>query len=80
MEGGVGDRWEGNGDVRLVRWEYIVANVILGTEPNAPLAYTPGLELHHPIMSILGCHGGRLERERVCVCVQFGFKSPENYL
>ena len=30
-------------------------------EPNAPLAYAPGMELHLPIMSNLGKHGGRLE-------------------
>ena len=60
MEGGAGDRWEGNGDVQLVRWEYIVANVILGTEPNAPLAYAKGLELHHPIMSMIEGHIGQL--------------------
>ena len=63
MEGGVGDRWEGNGDIRLVRWEYIVANVILGTEPNAPLAYAPGFEHHHPIMSMLVETEGQLEIE-----------------
>ena len=45
-------------------WEDTVANVILRMEPNHPLAYTPGLELHHPIMSTLRDPGGRLERER----------------
>ena len=30
-------------------------------EPNAPLAYAPGTELHWPIMSTLGGHGDRLE-------------------
>ena len=34
--------------------EDTVANVIFGTEHNAPLAYAPGLELHNPIMSMLG--------------------------
>ena len=36
----------------------------IGTEPNAPLTYALGSEHHHPIMSKLGGHGGRLERER----------------
>ena len=45
-------------------WDDTVTNLILGTEPNYPLAYDPGLELHHPIMSMIGGHGGRLERER----------------
>ena len=31
-----------------------VVNITLGTEPNAPLAYDMGLELHHLIMSKLG--------------------------
>ena len=48
---------------QLIRWDYTVANVILWTEPNYPFAYDLGLELHHPIMSMLGGHGGRLERE-----------------
>ena len=34
-------------------------------EPNAPLAYAPGTELHRPIMSTIGGHGVQLERERV---------------
>ena len=43
-------------------------------EPNSPLAYDPGLELYHPIMSTLGEHIGQfyiyiciyiyIERER----------------
>ena len=45
-------------------WEDNIAHVTLGTDPNAPLAYAPGLELHHPIMSMLGEYRGRLERER----------------
>ena len=39
--------------------EDTVVTTTLGTENNAPLAYAPGLELHHPIMSILGYHGGQ---------------------
>ena len=57
--GGGGD---GDSDA-LNLWEDTVANVILGTEPNATLASSPVLELRHLIMSILGEHGGRLERE-----------------
>ena len=47
--------------------EDTVENLILGTYPNDPLASDPGLELHQPIMSMLGGNGGRLERyiERV---------------
>ena len=41
-----------------------VTKVILGKYDNTPLAYTPGLELHHPIMSKIGGHGGQLESER----------------
>ena len=36
-------------------------------DPNDPLAYAPGLEIHHPTMSMLGGHGGQLERYSVCV-------------
>ena len=39
-----------------------MANVILGTDPNAPLAYAPILELHHPIVSMLGGNGCWLEK------------------
>ena len=59
--GGGGDRKDGNIDGRLIRWEYTAANVILGMEPNDPLAYAPGLEFHHQIMSMLGGNGGWLE-------------------
>ena len=38
--------------------------ITLWTEPNDPLAYAPGLEVHHPIMSTLKAHGVQLERER----------------
>ena len=41
---------------RINRWEDNAANVILGTEPNAPLAYATGLDTHHLIMSTLGGH------------------------
>ena len=58
---GVGYGRNGDGDGQMIRWEYTVANVILGTEPNAPLAYAPGSELHNPIISILGGYGGRLD-------------------
>ena len=32
-------------------------------EPNNPLAYDPRLELHNPIMSMIGGHRGRIDRE-----------------
>ena len=57
--GGVRDGY-GDGD-ELNLCEDNVANVILRTETNTPLAYAPLLEIHHPIMSNLGGHGGRLE-------------------
>ena len=60
--GGGGDGLDRDG--RLIRWEDTVANVILGMEPNALLAYAPGLELHHLIMSMLGgTEAGQRERE-----------------
>ena len=52
-EGGGGYGWGGDG-YRIIQWEDNVSNLTLGTEPNAPLAYAPGLEHHHPIMSTLG--------------------------
>ena len=62
-EGGGGDRRDGNRD-RIICLEDNIANIILGTEPNTPIAYDPGLEHHHLIMSMLGDPRGRLERER----------------
>ena len=47
---------------RLSWWEDNVANVTLGTETNATLDYAPGLEHHHPNMSMLGEPGGLLKR------------------
>ena len=61
--GGGGDGQDSNVYGQIIRWDYTVANVILGTEPNATLAYAPGLEPHQLIMSKIGGHGGRLERE-----------------
>ena len=62
---GGGDRLDVDVDgYILCRWEDNVSHITLGTEPNAPLSYAPGLELHHLIMSTLGEHGGKLERER----------------
>ena len=58
-EGGVLYIWYGEGG-RLSRWEDNVANITLGTETNAPLAYATGLEHHHPIISMLGELGGQL--------------------
>ena len=59
--GGEGDVWDGDGK-RLSRWEDYLANLTLGTEPNAPLVYALVLEHHNQIMSMLGDPGGRLER------------------
>ena len=60
---GGGDRKYINVYRRLIRWQYTVANEILGMEPNNPLAYAPRFELHNPIMSIIGGHRGRIDRE-----------------
>ena len=56
------ERTEGGGGYRyrLSRLEDNVAHVTLGTDPNAPLAYSMGLEIHHPIMSMLRDPGVRL--------------------
>ena len=66
MDRGVGGngRYGDRDRDRLSWWEDNVANVTLGTETNDCLAYDPGLERHRPIMSTLGEHGGRLEKER----------------
>ena len=65
LGGDVQDRYgDGYGYGQLTRWEDTVIKVILGTEPNAPFAYAIGFERHHLIMSMLGGHGGRLDRER----------------
>ena len=61
--------WDGDGDGKLIRWGDTVSNAILGTDIlgtdyNALLAYTLGLELHHPIIGMLGGHRGRLDRDR----------------
>ena len=58
-----GYRQDRDGD-GLNQWEYNVANITLGTEPNAPLAYAPVLKHHHPIMNTLGDPGGRLKIEK----------------
>ena len=51
--GGGGDGWEDDED-RINWWEDTLANVILGTDNNAPLSSAPGLEIDHPIVSVLG--------------------------
>ena len=53
---GSGGGTGGDGYGRLIRWEDNVSNLILGTYPNVPLVYAPGLEIHHPIMSIIGVY------------------------
>ena len=58
--GGGGDGPDGDG---LNWWEDTVEDLILGTEHNNPLVYAPVLEHHQPIMSMIGGHGGRLERD-----------------
>ena len=35
----------------------------IGTEPNDPLSYAPGSEHQHLNMSMVGGHGGQLDRE-----------------
>ena len=53
-------------------WEDNVANIILRTDPNDPLAYALVLELNYPNMSMLGGHVGRLDRDRenIGLCYQ----------
>ena len=62
--GGGGDGQDRDNNGRLLKWEDTVANITLGKEHNAPLAYALGLEHHHMIMSTLGYHGSQLERDR----------------
>ena len=56
---------EGRGGINAAVTTYMsrVANIILGTDPNAPLSYAMVLELHHPIMSMVGGNRVRLERD-----------------
>ena len=65
--GGGGYRWGGKGDRKIISWEDTVSNLILWVEPNSPLTYGPLLELHHPVMSMLGGNGGWLEIYRDAV-------------
>ena len=69
LEGGTDGEREGdgqNGDREGInRWEDTVANVILGTEHNAPLASAPLLELRHLTMILPGGNGDWLDRTRV---------------
>ena len=60
--GGGGDGWEGD-RYGLSWWEDNLAQITLGTEPNNPFAYAPGLKFYHLIMSTLGDPGVRLERD-----------------
>ena len=60
-EGVGGYIWDGYGD-RLSQWGDNVANITLGTETNAFLAYNPVFEHHHPIISMVGDLGYQLER------------------
>ena len=53
VEGGGDGQYGNGGGYGISRWEYNIANLSLETEPNAPLAYAPGLEHHHPNMSTL---------------------------
>ena len=65
IDGGGGEDTHGTETYRqLIMWEDTVANITLGTNHNASLAYVPGLELHHQTISTLGAHGVQLERER----------------
>ena len=57
MDGGEGGAGQDGYRDGLNRWEDNAANLILGMVPNVPLAYTPGLELHHQIISTLGGYG-----------------------
>ena len=50
-----------NSDAAITTNGFMVTNLTLVTDTSAPLAYAPGLELHHPIMSEIEGHGGRLD-------------------
>ena len=56
-KGGGGYIRGGDGYVRLSKWEDTVSNITLYTEHNDPLSYSPGLELHHLTISMLGADG-----------------------
>ena len=56
-----GDRHYGDSEI-LSQWEDNIANITLGVEHNAPLAYDPGLEHHQPIIITLGDPRGQLYR------------------
>ena len=58
---GWGDGREGDGDGQLIKCEDNEANINLVTDHNASLAYAPGLELQHLIMSTIGAHRGQLD-------------------
>ena len=60
--GGGGDGQGGDGYI-LSRWKDNVAKLTLGTEPNTPLDYDPGLEHHNPIMISLRDPRGRIDIE-----------------
>ena len=49
-------RMGGRGEINALETteNFMVTNVTLVTDPNAPLAYALVLEHHHPIMSTLG--------------------------
>ena len=61
--GGGGYRRDGYRYGGLIMWEDTVTNAILGTDPNNLLGYAPVLELHQPIMSMLGGNGFQLKRD-----------------
>ena len=62
--GGGGDGCDGDKYGRLIKWEGNVANITLGTDTNAPIAYASGLDLYHLIMHTLGVHRGQFLRLR----------------
>ena len=53
-----------------------MTHVNLVKEPNAPLAYAPGLKLHHPIMSKLGEPMGQLERDIILLLAMTSSSNP----
>ena len=54
VEGGGDGRYGDGYRYGLSWWEDNIVNLTLETEPNAPLAYAPGLKHYHPNMSTLG--------------------------
>ena len=70
-EGGGVYIWDRDG-YRISWWEDNVAIINLGTDTNDPLDYAPGLEHHHPIISMVRELEIQLERDNRLVKTPIG--------